>query len=76
VAGADACAALALSPGCGMTLVPLASGLLCGGAWFPLSLFLGGAVLAGVWLAVMVTVSVGVGVAAGALAVRPTGRRR
>jgi hypothetical protein len=66
-----------------MSLVSLAAGLLSGGVGFLLSVLLGGAALAGAWLAVTVTVSAGAGLASGALAVkpggrqaRPTGRRR
>ena len=74
VAGARAVAALALPPGCGPALVSLASGLLPGGAGFLLSQFLGGAALAGTWLAATLTVAAAAGLVAGAVAAGP-GRR-
>jgi hypothetical protein len=63
--------ALALPPGCGPSLVSLASGLLSGGAGFLLSQLLGGAALAGTWLAATVIVAAAVGLVAGAIAAAP-----
>lgn len=74
VAGAQAVTALALPPGCGPSLVSLASGLLSGGAGFLLSVFLGGAALAGTWLAAAVTVAAATGLVASAAAAA-SGRR-
>jgi hypothetical protein len=74
VAGAQAVTALAPPPGCGSSLVSLASGLLSGGAGFLLSPLLGGAALAGTWLAATVAVAAAAGLVAGAVAAAP-GRR-
>lgn len=66
VAGVRALTALTLPPGCGPSLAALASGLLSGGTVFLLSTLLGGAALAGAWLAVTVAVAAAIGLAAAA----------
>lgn len=68
MAGAQALTGLAPPAGCGTWLAALASGVLSGGAGFLLSPLLGGAALAGAWLAVTVTVAAAIGLAARALA--------